>query len=169
MLTLSSGAVVRIATLGEGPSVVLIHGYPDNLQIWSRVAPRLAANFTIHAVDWPGLGHSQPWSGGATPYHLADQIECVLDALDVTRSHVVGLDMGGQPALLFAARHPDRVLKTVVTNSLVMADGPTSLDIKFMRDLRWNRFALRRLYPIVFLRALVTFLSIRHPISRDLS
>src|SRR5436190_31496 len=53
---LSSGRLLRIARLGSGPPLVLLHGYPDNLQIWSELAVRLADHFEVIAFDWPGMG-----------------------------------------------------------------------------------------------------------------
>src|SRR5207247_2074124 len=61
------GHRVRVARLGAGPPLVLLHGYPENLQIWCEVAPRLAARFAVTAFDWPGMGFSEPWPGGKTP------------------------------------------------------------------------------------------------------
>jgi pimeloyl-ACP methyl ester carboxylesterase len=46
--------------------VVLLHGYPDTLQIWNRLAPDLAADFQVIAFDWPSMGQSEPWPGGET-------------------------------------------------------------------------------------------------------
>ena len=65
-LRLSNGKHLRIARLGHGPPIVFLHGYPENLQVWSRVAPLLADRFEVIAFDWPGMGYSDEWSGGAT-------------------------------------------------------------------------------------------------------
>lgn len=63
---LIDGKRLRIAHLGDGPPLLLLHGYPDTLQIWSNLAPLLAARFHVIAFDWPGMGESEAWSGGAT-------------------------------------------------------------------------------------------------------
>ena len=55
--TLSSGRQLRVARIGSGPPLVLLHGYPDNLQIWSELALRLADKFEVIAFDWPGMGN----------------------------------------------------------------------------------------------------------------
>src|SRR5262249_7073814 len=150
-----SGRPVRVARLGDpaAPPVVFLHGYPDNLQIWCELLPRLADRFRVVAFDWPGLGYSAGWPGGATPSHLADRLLALLDAWGVARASLVGLDMGGQPALAFAARHPDRVDRLVVMNSLVQHDAPTSWEIRVLRRFGWNRVILRRLPWCVFRRA----------------
>ena len=46
-LRLSNGKRLRIARFGHGPSIVFLHGYPENLQVWSRVAPLLADRFEV--------------------------------------------------------------------------------------------------------------------------
>src|SRR3954469_15818522 len=98
---LPGGQRLRVARLGSGPPVVLLHGYPENLQIWSRLAPQLADRYEVIAPDWPGMGESDPWPGGATPSHMADRLRTLLDVWGIARASLVGLDMGGQPALAF--------------------------------------------------------------------
>jgi pimeloyl-ACP methyl ester carboxylesterase len=155
--TLPNGRVLRVARLGEGPPLVLLHGYPDNLQLWCELAPRLAGHRVI-AFDWPGMGFSEAWPGGTTPMHQADKLRTLLDTWGIDRADVAGLDMGGQPALAFAARHPQRVRRLVVMNSLVFGDEETSWEIRLLRQFGWNRFILRWLPRLVFWRARRTFL-----------
>ncbi len=152
------GNRVRVARMGSGPPLVFLHGYPDNLQIWGELAPRLADRRSVIAFDWPGMGYSDPWQGGVTPTHLADRLLALLDAWGLERVDVVGMDMGGQPALAFAARHPHRISRLVVMNSLVYADEETSWEISVLRRFRWNRVVLRRLPWLVFRRAEYTSL-----------
>jgi pimeloyl-ACP methyl ester carboxylesterase len=156
--TLPGGKRVRVARLGAGPPLVLLHGYPDNLQIWCELAPRLATRFAVIAFDWPGTGYSDAWPGGATPWHLADRLRKLLDAWGLEKAGLVGMDMGGQPALAFAALHPERTSSLVVMNSLVFGDEETSWEIRVLRKFGWNRFLIRRLPWLVFRRAVRTFL-----------
>src|SRR5262249_14009865 len=144
--------------LGSGPPLVLLHGYPDNLQIWCELAPRLAGLREVIAPDWPGMGQSDAWTGGATPFHNADRLLALLDAWHIGRADLAGMDMGGQPALAFAARHPDRTGRIVVMNSLVLWDEETSWEIRLLRRFGWNRLILRSLPGVVFRRAERTFL-----------
>jgi pimeloyl-ACP methyl ester carboxylesterase len=155
---LSSGRMLRIARLGSGPPLVLLHGYPDNLQIWSKLAMKLSDRFEVIAFDWPGMGYSEPWPGGTTPLHMADRLLTIFDELGLERASLVGMDMGGQPALAFAAKHPERMRHLVVMNSLVMWDEKTSWEIQVLRKYGWNRFVLRRFPRLVFRRAERSFL-----------
>ncbi len=151
--------VARLGAHGAGPPIVLLHGYPENLQIWCELAPLLAAaGHEVVALDWPGLGESDPWPGGLTPQHLGRRLGLLLDAWRIERAVIVGLDMGGQPALACAAEMPGRVAAVVVMNSLVLGDEATSREIRVLRRDGWNRLILRYLPRLVLTRAERTFL-----------
>jgi pimeloyl-ACP methyl ester carboxylesterase len=150
------GRRVRMARLGSGPPLVLLHGYPDTLQIWSKLAPLLAARFDVIAFDWPGTGGSDPWSGGATPFDLARRAVRFLDHWQFSRAVIVAHDMGGQAALALAATEPARVERIVVMNSLVMPSDRTSWEIDLLRRFRINRLLLRHFPRLVLHRALST-------------
>lgn len=156
--TLQNGKRLRVSRLGKGPPLILLHGYPENLQIWNRLAPLLASHFQVIALDWPGMGYSEPWSGGATPQIQAERLVTLLDEWGIEKASLLGMDMGGQPALAFAASHPDRIERLIVMNSLVFGDERTSWEIRWLRKFGFNRFALRHLGGIVFRRAESTFL-----------
>jgi pimeloyl-ACP methyl ester carboxylesterase len=156
--TVGARGRVRVARLGSGPPLLLLHGYPDDLQIFSALAPRLAGAAEVIAFDWPGLGGSDPWPGAVTPAHMADRLRALLDAWGIERASLFGMDMGGQPALAFAARHPQRVRRLVVANALVFPDERTSWEIRLLRRFGWNRFFLHGLPRAVFRRAARTSL-----------
>jgi pimeloyl-ACP methyl ester carboxylesterase len=155
---LPNGQRLRVARAGSGTPLVMLHGYPDNLQIWSDLAPRLAHRFETIALDWPGLGRSDPWPGGVSPSHLAERLAAILDAWQLGPVTLVAMDMGGPPALVFAAMHPERVRRLVIMNSLVMWDQKTSWEIDVLRRYGWNRLLLRRFPKLVFARAVRTSL-----------
>jgi pimeloyl-ACP methyl ester carboxylesterase len=162
------GHKLRVARLGSGPSVILLHGYPDNLQVWSELAPLLAARFEVIAFDWPGMGYSEAWSGGATPFDFARRLHALMDGWNIEKAAIVGHDMGGQPALAFAAEHPQRINRLVVMNSLVIWDEKTSWEIALLRKFGWNRILLERLPRAVFFRAIRTFLPRGYKLNAEL-
>ena len=162
------GHELRVARLGSGPPVILLHGYPDNLQIWSELAPRLAAHYEVFAFDWPGMGYSEAWSGGATPFDFARRLHTLMDGWKIEKAAIIGHDMGGQPALAFAAEHQQRICKLVVMNSLVIWDEKTSWEIALLRKFGWNRILLERMPRAVFFRAIRTFLPLGYKISEEL-
>lgn len=156
--SLDGGRRLSVARLGAGRPVVFLHGYPENLQIWSELAPRLAAGCEAIAFDWPGMGRSDAWPGGATPHHMAARLRELLDHWGIERASLVGADMGGQPALAFAAEYPERVDRLVVMNSLVIPDAATSWEIRLLRRFGWNQIVIARFPRLVLLRAEWTFL-----------
>src|SRR5712692_7537952 len=90
-----NGRRLRVARMGTGPPIVLLHGYPENLQVWSRLAPLLAKQHQIIAFDWPGMGYSDAWPGGATPQLIADRLLSILDEWRIDRPVLIAMDMGG--------------------------------------------------------------------------
>jgi len=162
------GRQLRVARMGSGPPVILLHGYPDNLQIWSELAPRLAARFEVIAFDWPGMGYSEAWTGGATPFDFARRLGTLMDDWSIARAAIIGHDMGGQPALAFAAGYASRTSRIVVMNSLVIWDEKTSWEIALLRKFGWNRVLLERLPRAVFFRAIRTFLPRGYKFSAEL-
>jgi pimeloyl-ACP methyl ester carboxylesterase len=162
------GRQLRVARMGTGPQVILLHGYPDNLQVWSELLPRLAARFEVLAFDWPGMGQSEAWTGGATPFDFARRLRTLMDAWNIRKAAIIGHDMGGQPALAFAAEYTDRISQLVVMNSLVIWDEKTSWEIALLRKFGWNRVLLERLPRAVYFRAIRTFLPLSYKLSPEL-
>jgi abhydrolase domain-containing protein 6 len=160
--TLANGARIRVARLAakarlSRATVVLLHGYPDNLQIFGQLAPRLAAEHDVVAFDWPGMGESDGWKGGATPAKMAERLATILDHLGIDRAFIAGIDMGGQPALVFASEHAARTSGVIVMNSLVLGDEATSWEIELLRKFGLNRLILENLPRVVFHRVEKTF------------
>ncbi|WP_017477010.1 alpha/beta fold hydrolase [Pseudomonas sp. PAMC 26793] len=113
----------RIATgrHGEGLPVLLLHGTPAHSIIWRKVVPRLtAAGMQVHLFDLLGFGASErPLQGDTSVAAQSRLIGDLLDHWGLERVHLVGHDIGGVNALLFALDHPQRV------HSLTVADAPS--------------------------------------------
>ncbi|WP_458078829.1 SDR family oxidoreductase [Streptomyces sp. EMB26] len=125
----TGGVELCVAELGdpERPAVVLVHGYPDSKEVWSRVAPRLAERFHVVAYDVRGHGGStapRPLRGGFTLEKLTDDFLAVAEAVSPHRPvHLVGHDWGSVQGWEFvtAPRARERIL------SFTSVSGP-SLD-----------------------------------------
>jgi 2-hydroxymuconate-semialdehyde hydrolase len=143
---------------GRGEAVILLHGYPENHQVFFRLIPALSKTKQLIAFDWPGMGNSDEWKGGATPLHMAKRLAALMDDWKIEKAHLIAQDMGGQPALVFAAEFPSRVISLVVMNSLVGAEIQTSWEIKLLRKFSINNLLLKYFPGLVFYRALHTFL-----------
>ena len=105
---------IRCVHGGAGDPVLLLHGYPQTLTEWARLAPLLAARRTIVCADLRGYGDSSKPPGA--PDHsnysframAADQV-AVMKVLGFERFHVVGHDRGGRVSHRMALDWPDRV------------------------------------------------------------
>jgi haloacetate dehalogenase len=113
------GASINTVYGGEGPPVLLLHGYPQTNAMWHLVAPALADRFTVVATDLRGYGDSSRPPGGADHAGYSkramanDQVEA-MEALGFERFAVVGHDRGGRVGHRMALDHPDRVSKLAV-------------------------------------------------------
>ena len=65
LVTTREGHKLRVARVGDGsPPLVLLHGYPETLQIFCRLANFLAYHVEVIAFDWPGMGQANPGPAG---------------------------------------------------------------------------------------------------------
>ena len=152
----------------SNPTIVLLHGYPDNLQIWYRLAKKLRENFYVFSFDWPGMGYSEKWEGGGTPLIMAQRLEVILNHFNLKKVTLLAHDMGGQVALVYAAKFPTRVKSTFVMNSLLMWNEKTSWEIELLRKYKLNQLIIRKLPRVVFNRATKTFLRNKNSLSPEL-
>jgi pimeloyl-ACP methyl ester carboxylesterase len=97
--TLKNGKKLRLAMQGNGSTLVFLHGYPENLHIWAPLVSELSASNQCLAFDWPGMGESEEWNGGAAPKHMALRLAQIMDELQLGKVSLVACDMGGQAAL----------------------------------------------------------------------
>ena len=104
---------------GDGPPVLLLHGYPQTHAMWHLVAPLLAEYFTLIATDLRGYGDSSK-PGGGTDHAgyskramAADQVE-VMRELGFDSFAVVGHDRGGRVAHRMALNYPEAVTRLAV-------------------------------------------------------
>jgi 3-oxoadipate enol-lactonase len=108
---------VRLAYRTWGPAgappVVLLHALGDQSSDWAPIAAALAPSWRVYAPDLRGHGASD-WPGSYTIEQLTTDLAAFLDALGLNRVTLAGHSIGGPPAYLYAARHPDRVARLVL-------------------------------------------------------
>jgi haloacetate dehalogenase len=114
-------ASYQVAVGGDGPAVVLLHGYPQTHDCWRRVAPELARSHTVVAPDLRGYGATRAPSGGPlgegySKREMAADIVSFLDALGIERAAIVGHDRGARVAYRMALDHPLLVERLAVLN-----------------------------------------------------
>jgi pimeloyl-ACP methyl ester carboxylesterase len=99
---------------GDGPPLLLIHGWPGSWYYWRLVMPALARDFQVIAVDQRGIGLSDKPEGGYDTATLANDLVGLMDALGHERFAVVGVDTGMLIGYALAADHPDRVVRVAL-------------------------------------------------------
>jgi pimeloyl-ACP methyl ester carboxylesterase len=130
-----AGDGVELAVLdeGEGPPVLLLHGFPDSSRLWRhQVAALSAAGMRAIAPDLRGFGESEKPEAVeeyAVARSVADMV-AVLDALAIDRAHVVGHDFGAVVAWVLAGLFPDRVDRLVAMS----VGHPAALRWRTMED-----------------------------------
>lgn len=104
-----NGAALHVVEAGEGPPLLLLHGWPEFWLTWEPVMRRLQDRFRLIAPDLRGFGDSDKPSGpfGAAD-HAADML-ALLDALGAGKAGIVGHDVGGAVMQPLARKAPDRI------------------------------------------------------------
>jgi 3-oxoadipate enol-lactonase len=102
------GARLVYEVTGQGPAVVLVHGFGLDMRMWDPQAGQLAARFRVVRYDCRGFGASGPFDP-AVPYTHAGDLVALLDHLAIGEAVLVGLSFGGRVALQTALAAPDRV------------------------------------------------------------
>jgi len=99
---------------GDGPPLLLIHGWPGSWYYWRLVMPALAREFEVVAVDQRGIGLSDKPEDGYDTGTLATDLVGLMDVLGHERFAVVGVDTGMLIGYALAADHADRVARLAV-------------------------------------------------------
>ena len=123
------GITISYDVVGEGPPVLLLHGFPETRAMWAPVVPLLSGQFTVVTADLRGYGASS--KPAATRDHsnysfraMGEDMARLMTALGHARFHLVGHDRGARVAYRMALDHPERVdslsvLDIVPTDHLV--------------------------------------------------
>jgi haloacetate dehalogenase len=112
----TTGAEINLRRAGEGPPLLLLHGYPQTHVMWHKIAPALAERFTVVLTDLRGYGDSAKPPGGDNHEAYSkramaqDQVE-VMAALGFDSFAVAGHDRGARVGHRLALDHPERVSK----------------------------------------------------------
>jgi 3-oxoadipate enol-lactonase len=117
-----NGMALAVDTVGEGPAVLFIHGYPLDRTMWRHQMDHLTG-FRRIAPDLRGMGLSDAPDLGYSMTAYADDLAALLDTLGVNDAVLCGHSMGGYIALEFVRRWPRRVRGLVLVDSRAEADS----------------------------------------------
>ena len=110
---------------GDGPPLLLIHGWPETWYAWRMVMPTLAEDFEVIAVDQRGIGLSDKPEDGYDTGTLANDLVALMDELGHQRFALYGTDTGMPIAYALAADHPDRVERLIVSEAPLPGASPS--------------------------------------------
>jgi len=120
----ANGAQIFVRVGGQGPAVVLLHGYGETGDMWAPLAARLARDHTVIVPDLRGMGLSSHPAGGYDKKTQAGDVAAVLDALTVDKVELVTHDIGNMVGYAFAAEQPERVTKFALLDAPLPGVGP---------------------------------------------
>ena len=135
------GLQLRYIKTGEGPNLVLLHTLRTELDIFEKIVPALARNFTVYALDYPGHGFSDIPKTNYRPELFVAAVEKFLEKLDIRNAALAGVSIGGVVPLLIAAKHNPRVTKVVSINPYDYGRGGGAARGNF---IAWLIFTLAR-------------------------
>jgi pimeloyl-ACP methyl ester carboxylesterase len=113
-----NGITLHYVRGGEGPALILIHGFPQDWYEYHAIMPRLSKRFTVVAIDLPGIGSSTGSAGKYDAATMADDVDGLAAALKLEHVYVVGHDLGGQVAYALVRKYPD------LTRGAMILDTP---------------------------------------------
>ncbi len=114
-----NGVKLHYLTAGNGPALVLLHGYAETSLMWRPIIPALAARFTVIAPDLPGIGDSDIPSDGLDMKRAGVRMHDLVKSLGVQKAEVVGHDIGLMVAYAYAAQFPVEVTKLVLMDAFL--------------------------------------------------
>ncbi|WIG61403.1 MAG: Epoxide hydrolase [Ktedonobacterales bacterium] len=134
----TNGIRLHYVSAGEGPLVLLLHGFPDFWYSWRYQLPALAERFRVVAPDLRGYNLSAKSATGYDIATLAADVRGLVAAFGERQADIIGHDWGGGIAWAFALRHPDALRRLVIVN----APHPALM----LRELRHPGQLIRSLY-----------------------
>ncbi|MFF7642441.1 alpha/beta fold hydrolase [Streptomyces canus] len=119
-----AGIGINYVIGGHGPTLVLIHGYPQTWYEWHGIMPALAKHYTVIAPDLPGAGKSDAPAAGYDKKTMAAKLHALLVSLGKADDvNVVGHDIGTMVAYSYAAQYPHSVHKLVLSEAPIPDKG----------------------------------------------
>ncbi len=146
------GIEIHARVGGSGPPLLLLHGHPQTLAIWHRVAPALAQHFTVVAADLRGYGESSKPPGGAehvaySKRSMAADMLALMQSLGHAQFAVLAHDRGARVAHRLALDHPQAVRRLVLLDIAPTLDMYAQANEEFARAY-WHWFFLIQPAPL---------------------
>lgn len=132
----ANGVTLHVRTGGQGPAVVLLHGYGETGDMWAPLAAALIGSHTVVIPDLRGLGLSSRPPGGYDKKTQSGDVAAILAELGIAQAAVVTHDIGNMVGYAFAAQFPEMVTRFVLMDAPVPGVGPWEEILK--NPLLWH-------------------------------
>ena len=119
-----NGTTLHYIRGGTGPTVILLHGFPEDWYAYHRLMPGLAKQFMVVAVDLRGVGGSAAAVRGYDAANMAEDVHQLAEHLHLEHVYVVGHDVGGMGAYAFARRYPETSRGVMMLDVRLPGIGP---------------------------------------------
>jgi pimeloyl-ACP methyl ester carboxylesterase len=120
----TDGATIHTRVGGQGPAVVMLHGFGDTGDMWAPLAAALVASRTVVVPDLRGMGLSSHPERGYHKKTQGQDVARLLDRLGIDKADLVTHDIGNMVGYAFAAQYPTRVTRWVVMDAPLPGIGP---------------------------------------------
>jgi pimeloyl-ACP methyl ester carboxylesterase len=119
-----NGVTLHVRVGGNGPAVVLLHGFADTGDMWAPLAKALYRDHTVIVPDLRGMGLSSQPAGGYDKKTQGVDIAMLMDKLSIQKADLVTHDIGNMVGYALVAQYPDRITKWVVIDAPLPGIGP---------------------------------------------
>lgn len=117
------GGHIAYQIIGKGTTLVLIHGFLANMDLWRDIVPRLSKRYRLLLLDLPGHGGSSSFGYVHQMEFMGEAIHSILKSHRIRKVFFVGHSLGGYVALAFAESYPDMTKGILLINSTAKADS----------------------------------------------
>ena len=129
---------IHYLTMGSGEPLLLVPPPGQSIYTFRKLMPMLSHSYCVIALDLPGFGYSdRPYSLNYSMDEMADILMQVLDALEIQRTHALGVTMGAMYLMLAAAKNPDRFMKVIALTPGGLSDAMPKKLRRLERPLGW--------------------------------
>ena len=132
----ANGTTIHTRIGGQGPAVLLLHGYGETGDMWGGLAIELAKDHTVIVPDLRGMGRSSRPETGYDKLTQSEDMKEILDQLHIDQADLVTHDIGNMVGFALAAGHPDRIRRFVIMDAPVPGIGPWEEVLK--NPLLWH-------------------------------
>ncbi len=114
------GLQIHYLSIGTGTPILLLHGWPTSSYLWRNIMVPLSQTRQVIAMDLPGFGQSSKSLEGSYSFNYYDRmIDGFVNQLGISKTGLVVHDLGGPVGLMWAVRHPEKVDRLTLLNTLV--------------------------------------------------